>query len=300
MRTTLRFNSARAARCRGTAWLLALLAANLGTVCACAPVRDLASSSYAWSAQRNPADPAREAAPYGIEAVCARGTLNYLIPTDGGVVLVDAGYDENGAAILDALGGRPVLAVLLTHGHIDHRAAAHLFDAPVYVGRGDVPSFVDDRYFKAVAPLAGEIFLGTPPAPRDLRSVDDEDVIKIGGKTFTAIHLPGHTPGSTAWLVGDVLFTGDAVQSPHGDAVYPAPWSVSENVKQAWRSLRRLEAIPFRTLFDGHYGRLDDAKPKVRAALETFKREGALVHPLFRPTACAERAAVHSTPHAHP
>ena len=279
MITTLRFSAAAALR----------LGAGLGLLLgSCAPVRDLASSTYDLQTRLNPADPARAAAPHGIEAVCARGTLNYLIPVEGSVVLVDAGYDEEGEAILAALEGRKVLAVLLTHGHLDHRAAAHLFDAPVYVGAGDLLSFTDPRHYHALVPLAGEVALGLPPVPRTLLPVEDGEVLVVGGRRFTALHLPGHTPGSTAWLFEDVLFTGDAVQAPRGEAVFPAPWLVSEDIDGAWRSLRRLERVPFTTLFDGHYGRLDDARPKVRAALDTYRQQGPFTHPLLRPTGCAE------------
>lgn len=273
----------------------------------CAALRDVASKTYDLQTQLNPAPDARavpttfaahlpHVAPLVVEPVCDRGTLNYIVPVDGGVVLIDAGYDENGAHIERALAGRKVLAVLLTHGHLDHRAAAHRFDAPVYVGAGDLDSFTASRFFHAPVPRAGEIFLGIPPAPRRLHGVEDGFVLPVGARSFVAVALPGHTPGSTAWRVGDVLFTGDAVQAPLHDEIYPAPPMVSEDIERAWRSLRRLADVPFQTLFDGHYGRIDRARAKVRRALDTFRREGKFVHPFFRPTGCAAGRA----PHAHP
>lgn len=272
---------------RGSALLFrpALLAAAI-LRCACPLTRELVSSTYDVVTHLNPSDPERASAPHGIEIACSRGTLNYLVPVEGGVVLVDAGYDEQGRALLEAIGERKVLAVLLTHGHIDHRAAAHLFDAPVYVGRGDLPTFFEDP-LEAPALILAKTFLGRPPAPKDLRPVDDKEVLEIGGARFVAIALPGHTPGSTAWLYRDVLFTGDAAQAPLGDHVYPAPWEVSKDRREAWRSLKKLLDVPFSVMLDGHFGRLDDPKPRIVKAIRRAREEGPSLYPLFRPSGCA-------------
>ena len=66
-------------------------------------------------------------------------------------MLVDAGLDADGTAILaelsaQHLGPRDVRAVLLTHGHPDHFAAAHRFEAAtVVVGADDVAMVRGDR-----------------------------------------------------------------------------------------------------------------------------------------------------------
>lgn len=278
-------------RCgRGAQQLLRVIVASVvsGAV-GCVSALELGSVTYGQMAQWNPSPRERAAVRDGIEPVCVRATLNYLIPVDGGVVLVDAGFDPAGRVLREAIGERKVLAVLLTHAHIDHRAAAHLFEAPVYVGAGDVPWFEDDRYLHAVGPAVGRRLYGKPPRPRDLRGVADGDVIEVGGARFVAHHVPGHTPGSTVWQFRDVLFTGDAVQRPvDGDHLYPAPWTVSEDVRQAWRSMRRLARLDVKVLLDGHYGRTDDARLHLRQALEAFDDEQPFAHPAQRPFGCAE------------
>ncbi|MFZ9889211.1 MAG: MBL fold metallo-hydrolase, partial [Myxococcota bacterium] len=233
--------------------------------------------------------PARTLAPHGIQPVCVRATLNYLVPVEGGVVVVDAGFDPAGQVLREAIGDRKVLAVLLTHAHIDHRAAAHLFDAPVYVGMGDVPWFDDDRVLHAIGPGLGRRLYGVPPRPKDLRGVQDGDVLYLGGTRFVAHRVPGHTPGSVAWQFRDVLFTGDAVQRPvDDDHLYPAPWTVSEDVRQAWRSMRRLLHLDVNVLLDGHYGRTDDARWHLRQSLDAFDSDQPYEHPAQRPFGCAE------------
>jgi len=224
----------------------------------------------------------------GVDAACIEGGIEWIIPADGGVVVIDAGFDEDGELLRAHLRGRRVLAILLTHGHPDHRAAAHLFDAPVYVGRGDVPLVEGTyRYRSLVAAL--DLVLGVAPRPKTLVPVDDRDVLVIGGVQFTAIALPGHTPGSTAWLWRDVLFSGDAAQSVFGDEVHPAPPEVSEDLRRAYDSLRRLRDVPFTTLADGHFGVAHDAKRKVFDAIVRGHDDDEIFasYPKLRPLACS-------------
>ncbi len=274
-------------RARALRSIAAALAGAL-LIAGCALLRDVGSSTYGAMADVLHSPPERTVPPDGVEIACSRGTLNYIVPVAGGVVLVDAGFEEDGEAILRVLNGRKVLAVLLTHAHIDHRAAAHVFDAPVYVGAADVPSFDDDWYFKAIGPSAGRRIWDKPTKPADLRGVVDKQALDIGGVRFVAHSVPGHTPGSTAWQLGDVLFSGDAIQSPHGDDLYPAPWTVTEDRRRAWKSVRRLLDIDFTTLFDGHYGRADDAKGLVRNALRELDDDYPYAYPTFRALGCAE------------
>lgn len=266
----------------------ALLALASLLAAGCALIRELGSSTYGAMADVVHTPPERTVAPYGIEVACSRGTLNYIVPVEGGVVLVDAGFEDDAEAILRVLAGREVLAVLLTHAHVDHRAGAHVFDAPVYVGEGDLVWFDDAWQPRAIGPALGRRIWGEPPTPKDLRAVRDGDTLEIGGVRFTAHSVPGHTPGSTAWQLKDVLFTGDALQSPHGDDLYPAPWTVTEDSRKAWRSLRRLLDVGFTTLLDGHYGRADDGKALIRAAFGELDPAFPYAYPTFRPFGCAE------------
>ena len=267
--------------------LLALVAVHsLG----CGLMRGAVSNLNRVQTSWNPSPPERAAfrADEGLEAVCAAGSLNYLVPVEGGVVLVDAGWDESGAQLEKALKGRKGLAVLLTHAHIDHRSAAHQFGAPVYLGRGDVP-LLENRYHYKRFLVSLVSVLGVPPLPAQVIPVDDGAELIFGGRTFKAIALPGHTPGSTAWLTGPFLFTGDAAQSPLGDGIYPAPGTVTEDMPGAYQSLSKLLGLDFETMLDAHYGRLDDPKRFLPVALVRGESPDTLYdHPSTRPAGCKE------------
>jgi glyoxylase-like metal-dependent hydrolase (beta-lactamase superfamily II) len=214
----------------------------------------------------HPAQPERLRAPYGVNGVIVRGALAWIVPVEGGVVVVDPGFEESGEMLRRALGGRRVLAVLLTHAHLDHISGARAFDVPAYLGQADLPLARNEVRFKAPAPRLAEEMMGAPLPPRDLRAVRDGDRVAAGGAEFRAIALPGHTPGSTAWLYRDLLFSGDAISSLDGESINLSPWALSEQPDEVPRTPQRLRAVPYRVMCDGHWGCFDDAARKVDAA----------------------------------
>jgi hydroxyacylglutathione hydrolase len=141
-------------------------------------------------------------------------------------VIIDPGQDaEPGIEeLLDRYRLKPI-AVLLTHGHIDHMWSV----APV-CGAKDIPAYIhpDDRDLltdpaKGISLLAKQQFLGgmTFSEPDDVRQLADGEVIVMAGLVFTIGHTPGHTPGSVtfgtpaqgpddapALFSGDLLFAG--------------------------------------------------------------------------------------------
>lgn len=155
-------------------------------------------------------------------------------------VIVDPGKDS-ADGIDEALRehGLSPVAVLLTHGHIDHVWSV----VPVCGAKG-IPAYIhaDDRYRLAdpMGSIAGqtaamlESMSGgrlTSAEPDDLRLLSDGLELELAGLSLTVDHAPGHSEGSVMFrragdgevppvlLSGDVLFEGSIGRTdlPGGD-----------------------------------------------------------------------------------
>ena len=122
-------------------------------------------------------------------------------------VIIDPGQDaERG---IEELLGRyrlKPIAVLLTHGHIDHMWSV----APVCGAKG-VPAYIhpDDRELlanpgKGLDLLLGQQLFGgmTFSEPDDVKELSDGEKVTLGGVDFAIGHTPGHTPGSVTFRSG--------------------------------------------------------------------------------------------------
>ena len=133
------------------------------------------------------------------------GTQTYLLG-EKEVAVIDPGPDlpEHVDALVEALGGRPVVAILCTHTHRDHspasRPLAERTGAPII---GCAPLALE-----IVGPRADASFDGDYAPDRVLA---DGENIEVDGKTVTAIATPGHTSNHICFAYEGALFTGDHV-----------------------------------------------------------------------------------------
>jgi hydroxyacylglutathione hydrolase len=156
------------------------------------------------------------------------GTNCWVVAESAGqeCVVVDpgVGVEHDLDAVLAEHRLRPV-AVLLTHGHLDHTFAV----TPV-CGTHGTAAYVhaDDRYrladpMSTLGPQTLELFVGsglTWSEPDDVRELADGEELEIAGLRVSVDHAPGHTEGSVLFrlpgagdepplcLSGDVLFAG--------------------------------------------------------------------------------------------
>jgi hydroxyacylglutathione hydrolase len=113
------------------------------------------------------------------------------------------------------------VAVLITHGHIDHTFSV----APVCGAKG-IPAYIHPADAELLAdPAKGlsadltQLFGGRLPytEPDDVKPLRDGEVMTLGGLKITVDHAPGHTGGSVMFrlpdLEGDLLLTGDVLFS---------------------------------------------------------------------------------------
>ncbi|HEV2376491.1 MAG TPA: MBL fold metallo-hydrolase [Streptosporangiaceae bacterium] len=126
------------------------------------------------------------------------GCNTWLIGDDEEVIVVDPGTDA--AAVLAAAGDREVLAVICTHGHRTHVAAA--LD-------------VADRDEAPVALHPADLVLWREVHSDDDPAIDMEEggLFEVAGVTLEVVHTPGHSAGSASIYCEDlgVVFTGDAL-----------------------------------------------------------------------------------------
>lgn len=124
----------------------------------------------------------------------------WVVGDDAECLIIDPAHDVD--AVVDAVAGRRVLAILLTHGHDDHiryaRDVASRLGAEIFLNGED--SMLWDQVFDA---------------PFD-RAITDGQMFRVGGVTLSAIHTPGHSPGSTCFYAPDlgehgVVFSGDTL-----------------------------------------------------------------------------------------
>jgi len=215
----------------------------------------------------------RVVGPYGVVGVASRMSYAWIIPTAHGVALVDAGASPSAKSILDELARRGLSArdvhhILITHGHVDHWAGVGQFpNATLLVGKADVPLI---RGEEASVSLGGRFARWTgadvAPPPR-MVELEGEQTLDVDGEPIRYLPLPGHTPGSGAWLFRDLLFTGDSLNRWRDDWVDYASVFYTDDPAQNRASVAGLEAVDFATTADGHQGIAIDAKAKLRRLL---------------------------------
>jgi hydroxyacylglutathione hydrolase len=204
---------------------------------------------------RIPTPQSNRVAGNGVVGILEGGSFAWIIPTANGVVLIDAGGTASSENLRAEIGDRKVQAIFLTHGHYDHTAGVRNYpDVQVIAGPGESGLVTGEKkaggwMARLSKPIMGEADF-TPPL---LREFADGEVFDIDGETITAIHTPGHTDGSAAYLWGDTQFIGDTVVGRDG-YVSELPKPLYDNYAQVPASIAKLNALEFGFIADGHVG----------------------------------------------
>ena len=127
-------------------------------------------------------------------------------------VLIDTGLDDTELVNYFEEKEFTPLALILTHGHIDHIAGIDALrekfpDIKVYIHKLDSESLTDPM--SNLSFMSGSMFK-TEPADS---LVEEGDVVEYAGIKLQVLHTPGHTPGGISLYSQEdgVVFSGDAL-----------------------------------------------------------------------------------------
>ena len=204
----------------------------------------------------------------------ASGTQTHLVGTTELAVIdpgpADAAHID---ALLAAIGGRRVSAIVVTHHHRDHspgtRPLAHATGAPIV---GAAPFELGDE-----GPRADASF---DPDYRPDRVLAEGDTVSGHGWTLEAIATPGHTSNHLAFALPEAqdgmgaLFSGDHVMGWSTTVVSPPDGDMAAYMT----SLDKLTARSDNVYYPGHGDRIDKPQRLVRGLLGHRKqREGQIL-----------------------
>jgi glyoxylase-like metal-dependent hydrolase (beta-lactamase superfamily II) len=133
-----------------------------------------------------------------IEQVPSPAGNTWLVGDEEEVIVIDPGGDA--AAVLAAVGEREVLAVICTHGH-----SAHVAAAIEVADRDEAPV--------ALHPLDRVLWREAFPDDDAEIEMADGGIFEVADVQLEVMHTPGHSPGSVSLYCEDldVVFSGDTL-----------------------------------------------------------------------------------------
>lgn len=201
------------------------------------------------------------------------GTQSHLVGADD-LAVIDPGPLDDGhvAALIAAIAGRPVRAIVITHHHRDHSPAAPALQAATsapIVGAAPF-ALMDD------GPRADAAFDATYAPDRVLA---EGEGVSGNGWTLTALATPGHTSNHLAFVLpeANALFSGDHVMGWSTSIVSPPDGDMAEYMA----SLEKLIGRGERVYYPGHGDPVDTPQRLVRGMLgHRRQREGQILRRL--------------------
>ena len=194
-------------------------------------------------------------------------SMIFAARTDSGVLMIDLGWGNAAKgvrSVLEQIGAAPsdVRWAFITHAHRDHIAGWTAVPQATFVlGRDEVPLFTGTASYRGFVPrLADNMNEYRRPTSGEVTvlALGGDTLFALGRDTLRAYTVPGHTPGSTAYVVRETLFIGDAANWGVVQGFRGALRMYADSVDQNRASLRSLLArldstgVRWRTLCTAH------------------------------------------------
>ncbi|HEY9012477.1 MAG TPA: MBL fold metallo-hydrolase [Devosia sp.] len=202
------------------------------------------------------------------------GTNSFLVGVER-LAVIDPGPDDEDhlKALLAAIGGRTVEAILLTHTHKDHSSLAPRLKAAT-----GAPVWFEGRHRLSRKPRLFELNGVADSSDWGLvpdRVLRDGEKVELGGMTLEVVATPGHCRNHLAFGVtgADVLLTGDHVMGWNSTLVSVPDGSMADYLQ----SLRKVIALPYRHYVPAHGGSIRDGRGYAEALLAHREMRNAQV-----------------------
>lgn len=192
------------------------------------------------------------------------GTNSFIIGADR-VAVLDPGPDDAGhrRALLAAIAGRQVEAIILTHTHKDHSAGVNALraatGAPLWFAGPHRLS--RPPHLLEINALARDCDWGLKPD----RTFFDGEAFEAGGVGLVAIATPGHCANHMGYAIAgsDWLFSGDHIMGWNSTLVAVPDGSMADYLA----SLRKVLTLPYASYLPAHGGPIPDGSAYARALL---------------------------------
>jgi glyoxylase-like metal-dependent hydrolase (beta-lactamase superfamily II) len=168
-----------------------------------------------------------------------------------------------------AASGKPVLAIA-SHAHVDHIGGfhefsdrlGHLAETTGFAGLPGVETFADEFQswpdLVATPPVPGWTIKDWTLRPAPLTgTLGEGDRVDLGDRSFTVLHLPGHSPGGIGLLdeVDGLLLSGDAIYDD--DILDDLPGA---SIPDYVATMQRLRQLDCRLIIGGHGPQMTQAR----------------------------------------
>lgn len=189
-------------------------------------------------------------------------------PKSNAFDVVDAGLGLDFERVLGQIAGHVdphrIRTIAITHEHLDHVNGLPQWQA---LGARVATSPATAHKLAAGHDPTSAMFGSDIPTLTVDDVLDDEGILRLGGRDHTVLLTPGHSPGSCCFWEPDdgVLYSGDTVFAGGGIGRFDFP---DGDVALLAESILRLERLPARILHCGHGPSVDvDAGASLRSSV---------------------------------